>query len=119
MWTSVPKNQRVNLAYRTLQGVATTFFLYDAVRYLPLVEVALITNLMPLFTALFGYWLLKEVLTIADVIMLFASFSGIVVLILGGQSAKESAHLPSEVLLATILLISVPILNASGNIALR
>jgi len=55
---------------------------------LPLVEIALITNLMPLFTALIGYFYLKEKLETFDVVVLIVSFGGILVLIFGGDNSE-------------------------------
>ncbi len=86
---------------------------------MPLVEVSLISNLMPLFTALLGFWLLKEAISKLDILTLLVSFAGIVVLIMGGEQSEGSATERTRVIIATILLMFVPVLNASGNIALR
>lgn len=89
MIDSVTPELRFPLAYRTIQGCFTLLLLYHAVKYLPLVQVALIINLMPLFTAIFGYLYLKERLSKLEIIVLIVSFGGVTVLILGGpeQSA--------------------------------
>lgn len=92
MYDSVPADQKWNLAYRTVQGLATTFFLFDAVRYLPLVEVALITNLMPLFVAIFGYLYLKERLKLSEIAVLVICFFGVAILILGGNSKSKNSE---------------------------
>ncbi len=61
------------------------FLLYHGTKYLPLVLVALIVNLMPLFTAILGYYYLKERLTCLEIVVLIVSFIGVGVLILGGN----------------------------------
>lgn len=61
---------------------------FNAVRFLAMVEVALIINTMPLFTAVFGYWLLDERLHRIEVVSLIISFIGIAVLVTG----KNSEH---------------------------
>ncbi len=58
---------------------------FNGVRYLAMVEVALIINTMPLFTAVFGYWLLDERLMKFEVISLMISFVGIAILVTGKQ----------------------------------
>lgn len=83
----VTPDLRFPLAYRTIQGCFTLLLLYHAVKYLPLVQVALIINLIPLFTAIFGYLYLKERLTLLEIIVLIVSFGGVTVLILGGPDS--------------------------------
>ena len=81
----IPSEMRLSLAYRITQGIVSTFFLYNAVKQLPLVEVALVTNLMPLFTAFFGCLFLGERLNQFEIFVLIVSFTGVVIMILGGK----------------------------------
>ena len=69
--------------FSVVQGTVTYVFLYNAIRYLPLVEVSLITNTMPLFTAVMGLYLLKEHLLGHEVGLMITSFIGVIVLITG------------------------------------
>ena len=69
--------------FSVVQGTVTYVFLYNAIRYLPLVEVSLITNTMPLFTAVMGLYLLKEHLLGHEVGLMITSFIGVMVLITG------------------------------------
>ncbi|CDW80631.1 drug metabolite transporter permease [Stylonychia lemnae] len=132
MIDSVKPHLRGVLLYRTLQGNFTLLLLYHAVKYLPLVQVALIINLMPLFTAIMGYYYLNERLKILEIIVLIVSFIGVAVLIVGGPNEKEKSELEQtdssssainvsflEYVIASLLLILNPIFNASGSIALR
>ena len=53
------------------------------VKYLPLVYIALATNLSPLFTAVLSYIIFKEKLKPLDIGVLFVSFIGVIILITG------------------------------------
>ncbi len=90
MIDSVTPDIRFQLIYRTIQANLTLLFLNHAVKYLPLVEVALIVNLMPIFTAIFGYYWLNERLTIFEIVVLAISFAGVTVLILGSNETDDS-----------------------------
>jgi drug/metabolite transporter (DMT)-like permease len=126
MIESVTDETRWPLIYRTAQGILTMFMLYNATEYLPLVQVALIVNLMPLFTAVLGYWYLREHLSVLEVVVLIVSFVGVAVLIAADSNQQDADDnggsktiSASNYFIASILLIFHPIFNASGTIALR
>jgi drug/metabolite transporter (DMT)-like permease len=56
--------------------------------FLPLVEVSLVINLIPLCTAVLGYIILKDKLTGFEVLCLLIAFTGVTVLIIGSQQAE-------------------------------
>lgn len=74
------------LTLRVLQGLLMLGCVYTAVRYLPLVYVALVSNLGPLFTALMSYLWLKKGLSGIDQLSLGLSFAGVVLLVTGDVS---------------------------------
>lgn len=89
MFHSVPRDQYWTLASRAMQGIFNMYCAYLAIKYFPLVYVALITNLAPLLVALFSYLLYKEGLSRMDTIILFLSFIGVTVLITGSFSEES------------------------------
>ena len=82
------------LVFKVIQGLISHIVVFNAIRYLPMVEVALIINTMPLFTAVFGYCFLNESLSPTEIASLAISFIGIIVLVTGKHQASEEA--PSE-----------------------
>jgi drug/metabolite transporter (DMT)-like permease len=71
------------LIIRTLCGVVTFIFLFQGIKNLPLVEVAIITNTVPIFTAIFAYYILGEFISLFYKLAMLVSFSGVLLLILG------------------------------------
>lgn len=78
------KRERIPfLVFKVIQGLLSHVIVFNGVRYLAMVEVALIVNTMPLFTAVFGYFLLSEYLHRIEVVALIISFVGIAILVTG------------------------------------
>jgi drug/metabolite transporter (DMT)-like permease len=95
MYTSIDKKHYGNVAIRVAIGVMMLVCIYTSVKYLPLVYVALVSNLTPLVTALFSYMFLKKGLNRLDTLVLFVSFAGVVLLITCNQEA-ESVSKPMQ-----------------------
>jgi drug/metabolite transporter (DMT)-like permease len=74
---------------------------------------------MPIFIAIMGYFFLREKLEVSEIIVLIICFGGVAVLILGGTASSKDSAKETSAILATVMLLLVPILNASGSIALR
>ena len=64
-------------------GLVMLVCIYTSVKYLPLVYVSLSSNLSPLMTALFSYFLIRVPVSKLDVIILMISFVGVAILITG------------------------------------
>jgi drug/metabolite transporter (DMT)-like permease len=64
---------------------------YTSVKYLPLVYTSLTSNLGPLLTAVFSYFLLKKGLSRLDTVILLVSFVGVVIMIMGSVEAGAAA----------------------------
>ena len=77
------------LALRVILGVLVIICIYTSVKSLPLVLVGVVTNLSPLFTAVLSFIMLKKALTTIDAVALVVSFSGVVILITGGEKQSE------------------------------
>ena len=71
------------LIFKVIQGLLSHVIVFNGLRYLAMVEVALIINTMPLFTAVLGYYILDERLHKIEIASLATSFVGIVVLVTG------------------------------------
>ena len=106
--------------------------IYTSIKYLPLVYVSLVSNLGPLLTAVFSFFLLKKGLSKLDTAVLLVSFGGVCLLI------TEALEEPIEIVIKTpelppaenisssgsmiipiITLLLVPILSASQAMVLR
>lgn len=68
--------------------VGTHFLLFYSVESLPLVEVSLVINLVPLCTAVLGYFILKDRLNFYEVFCLILAFAGVTVLVIGSQTEE-------------------------------
>jgi len=77
------------LVFKVIQGLLSHVIVFNGLRYLAMVEVALIINTMPLFTAVLGYYLLDERLHRIEIASLIISFIGIVVLVTGKSLHDE------------------------------
>ncbi len=99
----------------------THILVFNGVRYLAMVEVALVINTMPLFTAVMGYFLLDERLHRIEVISLIISFVGIAILVTGKHTGHEEPEQKrsKQEFTALLILMIVPVLIAAGNIAVR
>jgi drug/metabolite transporter (DMT)-like permease len=63
---------------------------YTSVRHLPLVYVALISNIGPLFIAIFSYMIFAKGLSRNEIISLVVAFGGVCILVTGGFNKNES-----------------------------
>ncbi|CDW73109.1 membrane protein [Stylonychia lemnae] len=89
-----------------------------ALRALPLVLVSLVMNTMPLFTAVFGYFMLSERLKILEKVCLVLSFVGVAIMITG----KDSSSIENKQGYSTIAIIALclnPVLSSLVTITLR
>ena len=73
--------------------------IYTSVKYLPLVYIGLSSNMGPLVTALFSYFLIRVPVQKIDIIVLIISFIGVAILITGAVSgsAEISEAAPATV----------------------
>jgi drug/metabolite transporter (DMT)-like permease len=75
---------------RAVLVLLTFYFLTQGLQVLPLVEVGLIMNTFPLFTAVLGFLILKDRLKVLEIFCLFVSFLGVYLLVMGDN--KEDIH---------------------------
>ena len=68
--------------------VGTHFLLFYSISTLPLVEVSLVINLVPLCTAALGYFVFGDKLTIYEFLCLMLAFAGVTVIVIGSQTTK-------------------------------
>ena len=113
LYDSIDKKLKWQLALRVAMSVLLLVSIYTAVKPLPLVLVGVVTNLSPLLTAVLSFFILKKALTTVDAVALVASFTGVLLLITGGEAQPEEVvtniHEGSMVI-PIIALLSVPII---------
>ena len=85
IFTDIPRSQIKRISKVTVFCVLGYFGIFYAISKFPLVLVGIIENTVPIFTSLFGVILLREKLTILNVVCLVISFAGVIVLITGGN----------------------------------
>ena len=128
VYDSIPRDQYCNLAYRSIQGILTFFCTFEAIKYLPLVLVAIVVNMSPICIAIFGYFWLHESLHKFDIFQLILSFAAVVIIIVENNkegSDPVEANKPKDytsietLLVPLVLLLMIPFLTASGTIAMR
>lgn len=86
LYDSIPEGKGRLIAINSGMMVGTHFLLFYSVSALPLVEVSLVINLIPLCTAVLGYIILKDRLTWFEVMCLMVAFTGVTVLVIGSQT---------------------------------
>ncbi len=77
----------------------------------------MVNNLSPLCCSVLAVIFLGEKLTIKQILVLIFTTLGVIVVILGKQSSKNTSHQVSTLLY--LALIANPFLTATGSIALR
>ncbi len=88
-----------------------------ALKRLPLVLVAIVTNTVPLVTAVLSYFILGETLRRIDKICMALAFTGVLVMISGSElNSKDDHTYPST---AVISLLLCPVISALVTILLR
>jgi len=111
-YLTIPREQRMTLTFRVVQGMFNMFCTYYVIKYFPLVYVTLVANTAPLLIALFAFLFYSEKLTRLDVGILIASFFGVSVLITGSVEGenKQLGTLDTTIALvvAIFLLIMIP-----------
>lgn len=126
LWKSIPTRYWKDLVSRVMQGLVLMVAIYTSIKNFPLVYVSLVSNMTPLLTAVASYFLFKKGLSKLDTALLVISFIGVTLLITGSpkKEAEVDDILPSnspsqestssiDILIATLLLILIPILSAS------
>ncbi|CDW77318.1 membrane protein [Stylonychia lemnae] len=117
LYTSIPRENVKNLILRCVQGVVMFPLLMIAVKYLPLVFIALASNMAPLFTALLSYLIIREKLKPLDISVLLISFVGVIILITGAPDTKnEPQQNQIGIGLMTVLFFAIPIMGSINSI---
>lgn len=83
LYSSIEKKLVPQLLLRVSIGLLMLVCIYTSVKYLPLVFVSLSSNMGPLVTALFSYFLIRVPVARVDMIILIISFIGVAILITG------------------------------------
>ena len=83
LYTSIERKLLPQLILRVTIALTMLVCIYTSVKYLPLVYVSLSSNMGPLVTALFSYFLIRVPVAKIDVIVLIVSFIGVAILITG------------------------------------
>lgn len=86
LWDSIPRQMVFPLFIRVNSGLLAFFCINYAIKFLPIVLVALFTNTLPLFCSLLGCLILGERITKSEVVCLILAFFGIYVLLYNGRS---------------------------------
>lgn len=89
MWDSIPRKMFAPLIMRSFSGLFAFFCINYAIKHLPLVLVALITNTLPLFTSFLGFLILGERITFVEFGCLVLAFYGVYLLINSSYGADE------------------------------
>ena len=90
LWNGIPSDKIGMIAFRVGLGVLSFYFMFQGIRTLPLVEVALVTNLMPIFTTILScYILMNETLKTLEKSALVVAFFGVFILIEGSKQTHS------------------------------
>lgn len=98
-----------------LGTVYEIFICVVCVGALPIVNVSIFINMSPVFAVLLAIWVIGEKLTTFNAIQVAASFTGVVLIILGRDSTTQKQEEGSELLYWGLLVIC-PLIMAIGEI---
>ena len=98
-----------------LGTVYEIFICVVCVGALPIVNVSIFINMSPVFAVLLAIWVIGEKLTTFNAIQVAASFTGVVLIILGRDSTAQKQEEGSEMLYWGLLVIC-PLIMAIGEI---
>ncbi len=103
--------QRLYLALRAITGTVSITTIYMAYRLMPIADASTIHFASPVFVAVFGYFLLKEKLTIIQIVTGIITLIGVVIIakpefIFGSESEVVHEHRIEGTILAIIACIT-------------
>lgn len=98
-----------------LGTVYEIFICVVCVGALPIVNVSIFINMSPVFAVLLAIWVIGEKLTTFNAMQVAASFTGVVLIILGRDSTTQKQEEGSELLYWGLLVIC-PLIMAIGEI---
>jgi drug/metabolite transporter (DMT)-like permease len=144
MYSSIERKHVPQLMMRVSIGLLMLVCIYTSVKYLPLVYVALSSNMGPLVTALFSCFFIKVPVQKIDIMVLIISFIGVALLITGAISGSteitdasvivpdvattepsvsvdQNASLvqSASLIIPIIAMLGLPIMGAAQSILLR
>ena len=97
--------------------------IYTSVKYLPLVYVSLVSNIGPLFIAIFSWLLINKGLNRNETITLVVSFIGVCILVTGNTSQQENnlgnTQTQESLWLPILLLMMIPVLTGTLSMTQR
>ena len=83
------KEQLMPLAVRLLQNFFSMYVNFTCLKYFSLTTVALVNNLSPLITAIFGVIFLHEKLAVAQVLTILVAFSCVLLMVYGAPKSDN------------------------------
>ena len=97
--------------------------IYTSVKYLPLVYVSLVSNIGPLFIAIFSWLLINKGLNRNETITLVVSFIGVCILVNGNTSQQENnlgnTQTQESLWFPILLLMMIPVLTGTLSMTQR
>lgn len=91
LWDDLPRDIWPELISKMLQRAAVMFCLQYSIKFIDITVVSVLSNTAPLATAVLGYIMLSEKISTVEVISLFTSFIGVLVLTMSGME-KENRY---------------------------
>ncbi|XP_054166155.1 solute carrier family 35 member G1-like [Oppia nitens] len=115
------RGHRLDLAFRCVSGTISLITIFVAYRLMPLADASTIHFASPVFVTIFAYFILKEPLTVLQVLTGTITLTGVVIIakpeFLFGAETSESVH--ENRLLGTILASIAALTAALSMITLR
>ena len=118
---AVPREKYWPLFVRTINTTILLWSLVFCVWKLPLVEVALFMNTVPLFNALLGFLILGNTISRFEIGNLLVAFGGMAILILGASEAsgEEGAQEGSQTSMIYYVVMIITCFQLSGSYILQ
>ena len=114
VYDSIPRHQFTNLLKRSLQASSLILIQFSIVKYLSLIFIGISQNCTPLVTVFMSFYMTGEKIRCFDFVLIFITFIGVMLVILGIESQKKNAE--GMPIYATIGAFMIPFLLSYGNI---
>lgn len=117
LWDPVDRATLPALAFRCIQGGASVYISFSSTNFFNVSTVGIVCSLKPIIACLLGVMILRESMTIKDVVMMSGVFIAVFLVIFGSEGGQaKSMHSNPW---AMVALISQPFLLAGGDVAMR
>ena len=117
LWDPIDCKTLPSLIFRCLQGGASVYISFSSTNFFNVSTVGIVCSLKPIIACLLGVMILRESMSIKDVVMMSGVFIAVFLVIFGSEGSQQNSMHSNP--WAMVALISQPFLLAGGDVAMR